>query len=82
MKEFISLKEFVSLTGVVVFPFTFREVKRNFKKSGVSIEEFVKDYEKKYCMCIMTFNTLKGKFKFYKVEIPHIFRQLVIDWFV
>lgn len=51
--DFISRPEFINRTGIFVSPLYYDIIYDEFKESGVTIDEFVKDYEGKYATCIV-----------------------------
>lgn len=63
-KDFISREEFINQTGIFVSPDYYEYIYDiEYKKSGVSAEEFVHDYEEKYSTCIQEI-PLQGVFKY------------------
>lgn len=62
--DFISRMGFINQTGIFVTPEYFDYIyEYSFKELGVTVEEFVRDYEEKYSTCIME-TELKGTFKY------------------
>lgn len=63
-KDFVSREEFINQTGIFVSPDYFGYIYDiEYKKAGVSVEEFVRDYEEKYSTCIQEV-PLQGVFKY------------------
>lgn len=63
-KDFISREEFINQTGIFVSPDYYEYIYDvEYKKSGVSVEKFVRDYEEKYSTCIQEI-PLQGVFKY------------------
>ena len=63
-KDFVSREEFINRTGIFVSPNYFDYIYDiEYKESGVSAEEFIQDYEKKYSTCIQEI-PLQGIFKY------------------
>lgn len=63
-KDFVSREEFINQTGIFVSPDYYEYIYDiEYKKSGVSAEEFVHDYEEKYSTCIQEI-PLQGVFKY------------------
>lgn len=63
-EDFISREEFIKRTGIFVSPDYFTYIHNVlFKKSGVSIDEFIRNYEKKYSVCVQKVE-LHGTFKY------------------
>lgn len=63
-KDFVSREEFINQTGIFVSPDYYEYIYDiEYKKSGVSAEEFVRDYEEKYATCIQEI-PLQGVFKY------------------
>lgn len=63
-KDFVSRYEFINRTGVFVTPEHFEYIyDMEYKESGVSADEFVNNYEKKYSTCIQEV-PLHGTFKY------------------
>lgn len=70
--NFISRPEFINRTGIFVSPSYYHMVYNAFKESGVSVDEFVKDYEEKYSTCIVEL-PLSGTLK-YEVQDDDVSR--------
>lgn len=63
-EDFVSREEFINQTGIFVSPEYFEYIyDMEFKKSGVSAEEFVQDYEEKFSTFIQEI-PLQGIFKY------------------
>ena len=63
-KDFVSREEFINQTGIFVSPEYFEYIyDMEFKESGVSAEEFVRDYEEKFSTCVQEI-PLHGTFKY------------------
>lgn len=63
-KDFVSREEFINQTGIFVSPDYYEYIYDiEYKKSGVSAEEFIRDYEEKYATCIQEI-PLQGVFKY------------------
>ena len=63
-EDFVSREEFVNRTGIFVSPGYFEYIYDiGFKESGVSSDEFIRDYEEKYSTCIQEI-PLQGTFKY------------------
>ena len=63
-KDFVSREEFINQTGIFVSPDYFGYIYDiEYKKAGVSAEEFMRDYEEKYSTCIQEM-LLQGVFKY------------------
>lgn len=63
-EDFISRRDFINQTGIYVTPEYFDYIYEcAFKESGVTAEEFVKDYEEKYSTCIVK-TELTGTLKY------------------
>ena len=63
-ENLVSREEFINQTGIFVSPEYFEYIyDMEFKKSGVSAEEFVQDYEEKFSTCIQEI-ALHGTFKY------------------
>ena len=63
-KDFVSREEFINQTGIFVSPDYYEYIYDvEYKKSGVSVEKFVRDYEEKYSTCIQEI-PLQGVFKY------------------
>lgn len=63
-KDFVSREEFINRTGIFVSPNYFDYIYDiEYKESGVSADEFIQDYEKKYSTCIQEI-PLQGVFKY------------------
>lgn len=63
-QDFVSREEFINRTGIFVSPEYFEYIYGiDFKKSGVSADEFMRDYEGKYSTCIQEV-PLSGTFKY------------------
>lgn len=62
-KDFISRVDFINQTGIFVTPGYFECIYDDFKESGVSVNEFVGNYEEKYSTCVQE-TELKGTFKY------------------
>ncbi len=63
-QDFVSREEFINQTGIFVSPKYFEYIyDMEFKKSGVSAEEFVQDYEEKFSTCVQEI-PLQGIFKY------------------
>ena len=65
-KDFVSRQEFINRTGVYVTPLYFEIIYKRFVDSGISVDEFIDNYEEKYSSCIEE-TLLSGTFK-YEVE--------------
>lgn len=64
LNDFVSREEFINKTGIFVSPDFFNYIyDMEFKESGVSADEFIRDYEEKYSTCIQEV-PLKGTFKY------------------
>ena len=63
-KDFISRMDFVNKTGIFVTPDYFSMVYDSFIESGVSVAEFVTNYEEKYVTSCIVKEELKGTFKY------------------
>lgn len=62
--DFVSREEFINRTGIFVTPEHFGYIyDMVFKESGVSVDEFIRDYEEKYSTCIQEV-PLSGIFKY------------------
>lgn len=61
--DFITRTEFVNRTGIFVSPNYYDMIYDIFKESGVSVDEFVRDYKGKYSTCVQK-TELKGVFKY------------------
>lgn len=53
-KGFVTRREFINRTGVFVSAVHFEIIYENFKESGVSSDEFVRDYIDTYSTCIIS----------------------------
>lgn len=63
-KDFVSREEFINQTGIFVSPEYFEYIyDMEFKESGISAEEFVRDYEEKFSTCVQEI-PLHGTFKY------------------
>ena len=63
-KDFVSREEFINRTGIFVSPNYFEYIYDiEYKESGVSVDEFIQDYEEKYSTCIQEI-PLQGTFKY------------------
>lgn len=63
-EDFVSREEFINQTGIFVSPEYFEYIyDMEFKKSGVSAEEFVQNYEEKFSTCVQEI-PLHGTFKY------------------
>ena len=63
-KDFVSREEFINQTGIFVSPNYYDYIYDiEYKESGVSADEFIQDYEKKYSTCIQEI-PLQGVFKY------------------
>lgn len=63
-EDFISRRDFINQTGIYITPDYFSMIYDSFKESGVSVAEFVENYEEKYvCSCIVE-EELKGTLKY------------------
>lgn len=63
-KDFVSREEFINQTGIFVSPDYFGYIYDiEYKKAGVSAEEFVRDYEEKYSTFVQEV-PLQGVFKY------------------
>lgn len=63
-KDFVSREEFINRTGIFVSPNYFDYIYDiEYKESGVSADEFIRDYEEKYSTCIQEI-PLQGVFKY------------------
>lgn len=62
-KDFISRVDFINQTGIFVTPSYFECIYDDFKDSGVSVDEFVGNYEEKYSTCVEELE-LKGTLKY------------------
>lgn len=62
-EDFISRVDFINQTCVFVTPGYFECIYDDFKDSGVSVDEFVGNYEEKYSTCVQE-TELKGTFKY------------------
>lgn len=62
-EDFISRVDFINQTGIFVTPGYFNIIYDEFKESGVSVDEFVGNYEEIYSTCIQE-TELKGTFKY------------------
>ena len=63
-KDFVSREEFINRTGIFVSPDYFNYIYDiEYKESGVSVDEFIRDYEEKYSTCIQEV-PLQGIFKY------------------
>lgn len=63
-EDFVSREEFINRTGIFVTPEHFGYIyDMVFKESGVSVDEFIRDYEEKYSTCIQEV-PLSGTFKY------------------
>ena len=61
---FVSREEFINRTGIFVSPDYFEYIYDiEFKESGVSVDEFIRDYEEKYSTCIQEI-PLHGTFRY------------------
>lgn len=62
--DFVSREDFINLTGIFVSPDYFEYIYDiEFKDSGASVNEFIRDYEEKYSTCIQEI-PLQGSFKY------------------
>lgn len=61
--DFVSIVDFTNRTGVFVSPCHFSMIYERFKKSGVSAEKFIQDYEAKYADDIVSV-PMSGTFKY------------------
>ncbi len=62
--DFVSREEFINRTGIFVSPDYFAYIYDiEFKESGVSADEFIRDYEEKYSTCIQEI-PLQGSFRY------------------
>ena len=66
-KDFISRVDFINQTGIFVTPGYFNIIYDEFKESGVTINEFINNYEKKYSSCVEELE-LKGTFKYETID--------------
>lgn len=63
-QDFVPREEFINRTGIFVSPEYFDYIYDiEYKESGVSAEEFIRDYEEKYATCIQEI-PLQGTFKY------------------
>ena len=62
-EDFISRKDFINRTGIFVSPMYFNLIHNDFIEKGISVDEFVNDYEEKYATCIEEL-PLSGTFKY------------------
>ena len=63
-KDFVSREEFINPTGIFVSPNYFDYIYDiEYKESGVSAAEFIRDYEEKHSTCIQEI-PLQGVFKY------------------
>lgn len=63
-KDFVPREEFINRTGIFVSPDYFEYIYDiEFKESGVSADEFIRDYEEKYSTCIQEI-PLQGSFRY------------------
>lgn len=63
-KDFVPREEFINRTGIFVSPDYFDYIyDMEYKESGVSADEFIRDYEEKYSTCILEI-PLQGTFKY------------------
>ncbi|CUX56064.1 hypothetical protein BN3590_02182 [Clostridium sp. C105KSO15] len=62
-EDFISRVDFINQTGIFVTPSYFECIYDDFKESGVSVDEFVGNYEEKYSTDVQE-TELKGTFKY------------------
>ncbi|WP_313184777.1 hypothetical protein [Lacrimispora sp.] len=62
-EDFISRVDFINQTGIFVSPGYFETIYDDFKDSGVSVDEFVGNYEAKYSTCVEELE-LKGTLKY------------------
>ena len=63
-KDFVSREEFINRTGIFVSPNYFDYIYDiEYKESGVSADEFIRDYEEKYSTCIQEI-PLQGVLKY------------------
>ena len=63
-KDFISRRDFINQTGIFVTPDYLSMVYDSFIESGVSVAEFVANYEEKYVTSCIVEEELKGTFKY------------------
>lgn len=61
---FVSRHEFTNRTGIYVTPAYFRKVNDQFQKSGVTVAEFLKQYENKYAAFPVEKIRMEGMFKY------------------
>lgn len=66
-EDFISRVDFINQTGIFVTPVYFETIYDDFKNSGVSVDEFVNNYEEKYSSCVEELE-LKGTFKYETID--------------
>ena len=52
-EDFVAREEFIERTGIFVSPQYFEYIYHNYKEAGLEAEEFIKNYERKYCTCIV-----------------------------
>lgn len=62
-EDFVSREDFINRTGIFVTPDYFDRVYDNFCEAGVSADEFIDNYERKYATCIEVAE-IHGKFKY------------------
>ena len=62
-EDFISRVDFINQTGIFVTHGYFESIYDDFKDSGISVDEFVENYEEKYSTCVQE-TELKGTFKY------------------
>jgi len=61
--DFITRPEFINRTGIFVSPSYYDMIYDAFKESGVTVDEFVRNYEEKYSTCIIE-EPLSGTLKY------------------
>lgn len=61
---FVSRHEFINQTGIYVTPAYFGKINNQFQKSGVSVAEFLENYEDKYAAFPVEKIKMEGTFKY------------------
>ena len=67
-KDFVTRHQFINQTGIYVTPIYFYTVYEDFLRSGVTPEEFMRDYAEKYAPFPIEEIKLDGKFKYSMVD--------------
>lgn len=77
--DFVLPIEFINRTGVFVSLTYFPEIYKKFKESGVTADEFIRDYEKKYAESLCS-KPMTGKFKYELDDYVSCFGEFENDY--